>query len=645
MLKYGNRDFRNLQEQVYANMKNIEDIIEGSNIIADLKTVNIVGQVDEAADLPDADTYEGNYGDAFLVGDEEAADLYVFTKAYENENAPQWFNVGAYPQPGPQGPKGDKGDPGEGIKDASELLEFMEGSDAVSVALNQAETKVKVDLSDAEKAIIGNTLQLPENAPASQQLVGVNTSKVQNALGIGGGLEVYNNELKAKVGTGIEINASGELTANIPNALVLPESAPAADQLVGVNTSNEQIAVTIGENLNLTNTGVLSSPFEIYKLDANGSGSAVYISDALYEKLQNKNALIYLYNTNGTGSNGALFASRYGGTPWYQITLDGDDNTSSVNNGFTQYNTANRLKLISAGAEGNRYLSLNNQAINKPILGISGPDVVIFTSASGTKTMSIMSENAKNKFYSYFLYQIDGKYVRLFIQSISLSSPVIVKAQGKSDGITYNLEWNLQTKAYTITTTTSTNIGEKTIYVNSAASVSLGTFVVYIDDYGTTYIEIPSTALSFKVLDQSSNEITVANKTILDYKKNSSATIKLMVATDGTNYYLEGGLYESVKISLGFTKPTTAVGAIDFKVTVGSYVLSPNVLYAKSEPIDSIPTQYNGITRSSITALDITGGSFLKAVGSPITFGTDTDVSLSFCLDDELVKGIDATAA
>lgn len=109
MLKYGNRDFRNLQEQVYANMKNIQDIINGSNIMADLKTANIVGQVAEATDLPDADTYEGNWGDAFLVGDEEDAELYVFTKAYEEENAPQWFNVGTFPEPGPQGEQGIQG--------------------------------------------------------------------------------------------------------------------------------------------------------------------------------------------------------------------------------------------------------------------------------------------------------------------------------------------------------------------------------------------------------------------------------------------------------------------------------------------------------------------------------------------------------
>ena len=109
MLKYGNRDFRNLQEQVYANMKNIQDIIDGSNIIANFKTVNIVGQVDNEQELPDPDLYQGEYGDAILVGTDEDFELYVFTKAYENENAPQWFNMGQFPQPGPQGEQGIQG--------------------------------------------------------------------------------------------------------------------------------------------------------------------------------------------------------------------------------------------------------------------------------------------------------------------------------------------------------------------------------------------------------------------------------------------------------------------------------------------------------------------------------------------------------
>ena len=201
-----------------------------------------------------------------------------------------------------------------------------------------------------------------------------------------------------------------------------------------------------------------------------------------------------------------------------------------------------------------------------------------------------------------------------------------------------NRAWN----AYEISQDGS-SIGTKTIYTNSTAATSIGDYSVYLDNKGQYYIKL--TNVSFDVLDQSSNEITIANKTIIDYKTGAAPEIKLSVKTDGTNYYLASGLYETAKISLGFTKPATAVGAINLKVTAGSYILSPNILFAKSDLIDSIPTQYNGITRSSITTIDMSNGSFFKVSGSQITFGADTDVSLSFCLEKDLVKGIDVAAA
>ena len=42
-----------------------------------------------------------------------------------------------------------------------------------------------------------NALVLPTEAPASQQLVGINTSNEQNSLGIGDGLEIDNGVLKS----------------------------------------------------------------------------------------------------------------------------------------------------------------------------------------------------------------------------------------------------------------------------------------------------------------------------------------------------------------------------------------------------------------------------------------------------------------
>lgn len=124
MLAFGNKEFRNLQEQVLENMNNIQDIMDGATVLAEFG-IKVIGQVNSAEDLPDPATYEGEYGDAFIVGDSEPYNYYIFTRAFEGDPTPQWFNLGVFPQPGPQGPagqdgatgaqgpKGDKGDKGD----------------------------------------------------------------------------------------------------------------------------------------------------------------------------------------------------------------------------------------------------------------------------------------------------------------------------------------------------------------------------------------------------------------------------------------------------------------------------------------------------------------------------------------------------
>ena len=112
MLNYGNKDFRNLQEQVYKNMNDIQDMMQGVNVLADFG-IKVVGQVDSADDLPDPSTYDGDYGDAYVVGESEPYDYYIFTRAFEGEEEPQWFDLGQFPVPGPQGETGPQGPAGE----------------------------------------------------------------------------------------------------------------------------------------------------------------------------------------------------------------------------------------------------------------------------------------------------------------------------------------------------------------------------------------------------------------------------------------------------------------------------------------------------------------------------------------------------
>ena len=110
--------YRNLMEQVAKNQSDIAYILEEEGVLNQFG-VKVVNEVPTDADLPDPLTYEGEYGDAILVGTTQPFDMYIFTRPFGAETANQWFNIGQFPLPGPQGatgpqgPKGDKGDKGD----------------------------------------------------------------------------------------------------------------------------------------------------------------------------------------------------------------------------------------------------------------------------------------------------------------------------------------------------------------------------------------------------------------------------------------------------------------------------------------------------------------------------------------------------
>ncbi len=112
MFNYNGKEYRNLVEQVLKNQNDISKIVESSEILNDYG-LRIVGAVTEASELPDPQTYEGNYGDCYTVGTESDYAIYIFTRPFEGEQYPSWFNLGNFPAPGPQGPQGVQGPIGE----------------------------------------------------------------------------------------------------------------------------------------------------------------------------------------------------------------------------------------------------------------------------------------------------------------------------------------------------------------------------------------------------------------------------------------------------------------------------------------------------------------------------------------------------
>lgn len=203
--------------------------------------------------------------------------------------------------------------------------------------------------------------------------------------------------------------------------------------------------------------------------------------------------------------------------------------------------------------------------------------------------------------------------------------------------------------AYTVTNILNTKefvlASAATIYESSLKQTAIASLDVYQDAATRdTYVKLGSANLSLDVLDTASASITVANKSIADYIDGGSGTIYLRVANDGTDWYLAGGLYKAITLTLGFTKPATAVGAIVLKckITNGGTdrYLSPSILFGGTSAIDAIPTQYNGINRNSITTVGPDAAILFKVAGSQITFGADDSVNLSFCYDTDIVKSI-----
>ena len=115
MLKYGNRELRNLEDQVEKNAQDIEDFKNGNQTIAEFG-ITVVGILATADELP---AQGENFGDAYLIGTQTPYDMRVWTRDVANNTA-KWVDLGAFPL---QGPKGDKGNIGSVIRvDAGEPL-------------------------------------------------------------------------------------------------------------------------------------------------------------------------------------------------------------------------------------------------------------------------------------------------------------------------------------------------------------------------------------------------------------------------------------------------------------------------------------------------------------------------------------------
>lgn len=277
MLAFGNKEFRNLQEQVLKNMKDIQDIEQGATVLADFG-IKVVGQVEDVEDLPDPAEYEGDYGDAYLVGEEAPYNYYIFTRAFEGQEEPSWFDLGQFPVPGPQGATGETGAQGP-----SGTISF--GSSSVST-LNpgQNATVTLTNVGTASNAVYNIAFGIPQGAQGLQGPTGP-----QGPQGPQG--------QKGEQGEKGEQGGLIDIVGIVATADLLP--APSTLQkldaayLVGTSPSYE-LYVQVGEtpstalwtNLGAVNEGTVVSvngtPQTVWEANTKVSVSDGYLVDTLY---------------------------------------------------------------------------------------------------------------------------------------------------------------------------------------------------------------------------------------------------------------------------------------------------------------------------------------------------------------------------
>lgn len=189
MLKFGNKEFRNLQEQVLKNASDIQAMLMGDAVLDEFG-IKVVGQVESEAQLPDQSTYKGEFGDAYAVGTGAPYTLFIWTRNI-NMDQPGWFNIGRFPEPGPkgedgatgpQGPrgekgeKGDKGDtgaqgpqgePGESVT----ALPPFKWDQSGNLTLHYDPTTLEVDPTEGLTIVGGHVEQIPEKLTLAYDLV------------------------------------------------------------------------------------------------------------------------------------------------------------------------------------------------------------------------------------------------------------------------------------------------------------------------------------------------------------------------------------------------------------------------------------------------------------------------------------------
>ena len=168
MITIDNVQYRNLEEQVKKNMDDIKYILEEEGVLNEFG-IKVVGQITSSSQLPDPDTYEGEYGDAYAVGTTTPYTFYIYTRANGGVAEPYWFNIGQFPVPGKDGAQGPQGPAGpQGVRGST----WQNGTSAPTTSGNLANDKYLNTTNGDVYNYTGTAWQLVGNIRGPQGIQG-----------------------------------------------------------------------------------------------------------------------------------------------------------------------------------------------------------------------------------------------------------------------------------------------------------------------------------------------------------------------------------------------------------------------------------------------------------------------------------------
>ena len=161
MIQIDKKIYRNLEEQVQKNKQDIEDIkdVEAQASIG----IVVVGELASVDNLPDATTYEGGYGDAYLISPTDGEQyLMIFTRPTNETSENHWVKLNVETV-GPQGPAGDS------IENIEVVATESKSDDSTTETVNN----IKVTLSDGSTKTFALVTEAQKGEKGEQGIQGI----------------------------------------------------------------------------------------------------------------------------------------------------------------------------------------------------------------------------------------------------------------------------------------------------------------------------------------------------------------------------------------------------------------------------------------------------------------------------------------